>query len=286
MPDQIATTAVPAIERTLQLRASPERLWRALTEADELAGWFGQRCAIDLRPGGDAWFDWDEGGLYRARVEVVEPVRRLVVRWATERDRAVDEGPSTVMEWTIEPGREGGSILNLRETGFTDSGSRFGNVHGWMDELHDLAERVAEHPWEAGIRRTYALRSAPDRVWRAISTVPELDQWFGPTEGLEMRAGSEGWFVWAAYGRFAVRIEAVEAPRYLAWSWTPEAGIALGDAGAVLRTEWYVSPRADGGTDLHLLETGPFDEAGWTANSGGWDSDVLAAIKRVLGEPA
>ena len=57
-------------------------------------------------------------------------------------------------------------------------------------------------------------------------------------------------------------------------------------ATAVLRTEWYVAGREDGGTDLHLLETGLFDEQGWAANSAGWDSDVLAALKRVLGETA
>lgn len=287
MPDPTATTAdpaIPALERSMELRASPERVWRALTEADELAAWFGQRCEIDLRPGGDAWFDWDDGGLFRARVEVVEPRRRLVVRWATERDQAVDDGPSTVMEWRLEESHGGGTVLHLRETGFTDAASRFGNVHGWMDELRDLAVSLAAEPWHAPIRQTHHLRSAPERVWEAIATIEGLDQWFGPTEGLEIRPGSTGWFVWAQHGRFAVRIEAVEPPRYLAWSWTPEPDVALEAATTVLRTEWYVAPREDGGTDLHLMESGPFDEAGWKANAGGWSSDVIAGIRKVLGE--
>ena len=41
------TTTIPAIERTLVLRASPERVWRALTDSDELSQWVGQRA--DLR---------------------------------------------------------------------------------------------------------------------------------------------------------------------------------------------------------------------------------------------
>jgi uncharacterized protein YndB with AHSA1/START domain len=54
--DPTAESAVqPAIERTLRLRASPARVWRALTEPEELNHWFGQRCEIDLRPTGDAW---------------------------------------------------------------------------------------------------------------------------------------------------------------------------------------------------------------------------------------
>ena len=286
MPDSIATAPVPALERSILLRASPERVWRALTEADELAAWFGQRCEIDLRPGGEAWFDWDEGGLYRARVEEVEPHRRLVVRWATEADQALEDGPSTVMEWRLDPAGDGGTMLHLRETGFVDAASRFGNVHGWMDELRDLAAAVGVEPWHAPIRQTHHLKSAPERVWEAIATIPGLDQWFGPTEGLEIRPGSTGWFVWDKYGRFTVRIEAVEPPRYLAWVWTPDGDVSLADAPTVLRTEWYVAPREDGGTDLHLMESGPFDQTGWETNAGGWNSDVIAGIRKVLGEAA
>jgi uncharacterized protein YndB with AHSA1/START domain len=284
MPESIAPDAAPAIERTLELRASPERLWRVLTEADELAAWFGQRCALDLRPGGSAWFEWDDGGRFEATIEVVEPPRRFAFRWASERNVPVAAGRSTLVEFRIEPGRDGGSVLSLRESGFGELGTRLANVHGWMDELRDLAAHVAVEPWHAAIRRTYQLRSAPERVWRAISTIPELDAWFGPTEGLEMQAGSEGWFAWPKHGRFAVRIEAVEAPAYLAWSWTPEPDTALATAASVLRTEWFVAAREDGGTDLHLLETGFMDLRNWVDNSGGWDSDVLPAIKRVLGE--
>jgi len=286
MPETTTAGEVAAIERRIELRASPERVWRALTEADELAAWFGQRCEIDLRPGGDAWFEWDEGGRYQARVEVVEPVRRLVVRWAAEQDQAVDDGLSTVLEWTIEPGRDGGSILRLRESGFTEHASRFGNVQGWLDELRDLLAHLAEAPWQAGIRRTYVLRSAPERVWEAISTIPELDAWFGPTVGLEIRAGSEGWFDWPEHGRFAVRIEAVEAPRYLAWSWTPHRDVRLADASEVLRTEWYIGAAEGGGTALDLLETGFMGPDEFRDNSTGWDADVLPALRKLLGESA
>lgn len=286
MPDTTATTTDLVIERSLELRASPERLWRALTEADELAGWFSQRCEIDLQPGGEASFDWDDGGLHRARVEVVEPPRRLVVRWATEEGRALDDGPSTVMEWRIEPGRAGGSVLHLRESGFTTPASRFGNVHGWLDELRDLLGLLAKEPWQAGIRRTYELRSSPERVWDAIATIDGLDAWFGPTAGITIEPGSEGWFDWPKHGRFAVRIEAVEAPRYLAWSWTPHRDIRLDEAHEILRTEWYVGSAEGGGTELHLLETGFMGPEEFRDNGQGWDTDVLPSLRRLLGEAA
>ena len=42
------------IERTVEIAHSPAKVWAALTTAEGLAGWFGDRAAIDLRPGGSA----------------------------------------------------------------------------------------------------------------------------------------------------------------------------------------------------------------------------------------
>ena len=53
----MSTTTIAAIDRQLDFRASPERLWRALTDDGELASWFGQRAQLDLRAGGDGWLE-------------------------------------------------------------------------------------------------------------------------------------------------------------------------------------------------------------------------------------
>ena len=52
----------------------------------------------------------------------------------------------------------------------------------------------------------------------------------------------------------------------------------------MLRTEWTLVPREDGGTDLHLFESGFTEPTGFGMNSGGWDSDILPALRRHLGE--
>jgi uncharacterized protein YndB with AHSA1/START domain len=276
--------SVAAIERRVALAAPPERVWRALTDPAELAAWFGQAAELDLRVGGLGWFEWSDGGRFHARVERVDEPRAFAYRWARDRDTLVDAGPSTLVEFRLEPAPGGGTVLHLRESGFMDTDGRRENVHGWLDELADLAEALADEPWQAGVRRIYSLRSAPERVWAALATREQLDAWFGPTEGLEIRAGSSGWFAWPQHGRFAVRVEAVEPPTYLAWSWTPAGETPLERAAQVLLTEWLVRGRPDGGTDLHLLETGFTDPAEWRENSAGWDSDVLAGLRRVLGE--
>lgn len=92
----LATTA--AIERFLDLRATPERVWQALTDPDQLASWFGQRADLRPEPGYDGWMEWDGHGRFAMRVEEAVAPTRLVVRWMNEPDVALDPGRSTLVE--------------------------------------------------------------------------------------------------------------------------------------------------------------------------------------------
>ena len=38
------------IERTVTLTRAPREVWQALTTAEGLSAWFGERATIDLRP--------------------------------------------------------------------------------------------------------------------------------------------------------------------------------------------------------------------------------------------
>ena len=276
------TTEIAAIERQLDFRASPERLWRALTDAGELGQWFGNRAQLDLREGGEGWFEWDGHGRVPARIEVFEPVTRLSWRWG-DVGKSVDER-STLVEFRLEPLPGGGTRLHLRESGFERDAARWDNTEGWLSELAELATHVAAEPFEAGIRRTYALKSSIERVWAAFSEPAQLAAWWSNGEQGEIRAGVEGSWLWPSEGgRFAYRIEAVEPPRYLCWSWVATPNVALEDAEQVLRTEWVLVPREDGGTDLHLLETGFTGPASLNDNAGGWEQ-IIPTLRSHLGE--
>ncbi len=208
---------------------------------------------------------------------------RLSWRWG-DVGKSVDDG-STLVEFRLEGLAGGGTRLHLRESGFTHEDARWSNTEGWVTELAQLAQHVAVEPFEAGIRRTYALTSSPDRVWRALSDPGELAAWWSGSADIEIRPGFAGWFVWPTEGgRFGMRIEAVEPPRYLCWTWTPVPEVPVALAETVLRTEWALVPRADGGTDLHLYESGFTEPTGFDMNSGGWDGDVLPALRKHLGE--
>ncbi|MGH2381332.1 MAG: SRPBCC domain-containing protein [Candidatus Limnocylindria bacterium] len=136
-----ATTAVPAIDRTLELEASPDRVWRAISDPAELARWFPQRAEWDLRPGGEGVFFWEGHGNFPIRIEAVDAPRYLAWRWGVEAEEDPDVAESaTLVEWWVEGRDNGGTTLRLRESGFRLETHRSGNEDGWTEELAELSE--------------------------------------------------------------------------------------------------------------------------------------------------
>jgi uncharacterized protein YndB with AHSA1/START domain len=128
-----ATAATPAaIERTLELAAPRPRVWRAISDPDELSRWFPQRAAWDLRPGGSGAFFWEEHGEFPVEVVSVEEPGYLAWRWGMESDEV------TLVEWWLDERPDGGTTLRMRESGFTTPTHRDGNDEGWTEELGEL----------------------------------------------------------------------------------------------------------------------------------------------------
>lgn len=131
------------IERTVELRAEPDRVWKAITDPDELSSWFGDRTELTLLPGSDGAMIWAQHGRFAVRVEEVDPPTRLVWSWVHEPDVPFDEAPSTRVEWTLTPRDGGGTTLHLRESGFLTDVHFRQNTEGWTEELAELIELVA-----------------------------------------------------------------------------------------------------------------------------------------------
>jgi len=137
------TQHIPAIERTLDLAAPPERLWRALTDPIELSRWFSDQAEVDLRPGGNGTWTWHTHGRHAVKFEIIKPQRRLAWRWSLEPGIPVDVGITTRVEWTLAPRHDGGTTLRLEETGFTTTKHYEANVAGWKRELRELVAYVS-----------------------------------------------------------------------------------------------------------------------------------------------
>ena len=108
-----------SIERTIVLPAPPERVWEALTEADQLSAWFGAWADLEAQPGSRARFRWPDGRERMAVVESAERPRFLALRWAPF-ERLPDGRTAAVgtgrIEFTIA-GTDQGSSLTVVESG-------------------------------------------------------------------------------------------------------------------------------------------------------------------------
>ncbi len=131
------------IERTLELAHPPERVWDALTTAEGLGTWFGNRATVDLRVGGEVVLEWDSGDSATLTIERVDPPRVFGYTW---RVYGLPEGDPrrTYVEFTLEP-TGAGTTLTLVESGFAQlpdgedhSVAYSGNTRGWTNELGEL----------------------------------------------------------------------------------------------------------------------------------------------------
>ena len=127
------------------------------------------------------------------------------------------------------------------------------------------------------IERVLDFEAPVERVWKAISEPAGLSQWFGHHTELDLRPGGDGAMTWEEHGRFAVRVEEVDPPHRLVWSWVHEAGVAFEDAPST-RVEWTLSPREGGGTTLHLRESGFLTDKHHEENTGGWEEELSELV--------
>jgi uncharacterized protein YndB with AHSA1/START domain len=131
------------IERTVEIAHPPETVWAALTTAEGLAAWFGNKAGIDLRPGGRAWMTWTEEEFTAdMRVERVEEPTVFGFTWHIY-GLPEDDPRRTYVEFTLEPAGPG-TRLTVVESGFAQLPGDLhqkafdGNTQGWASELAEL----------------------------------------------------------------------------------------------------------------------------------------------------
>ncbi|HSL97431.1 MAG TPA: SRPBCC domain-containing protein [Candidatus Deferrimicrobiaceae bacterium] len=257
----------PAIERSLVLRAPPDRVWNALTRPDELSKWLGQRADLRLEVGYDGWIEWDGHGRYPLRVEEVVAPSRFAWRWMNKPAEVIDLTRATLVEWMLEPTPFGGTRLHLRETGFDSTDRRAGNAMGWLAELGDLLEYVAEQPRDVGVRRTWQLDAPAGLVWAALADQGRLAAWWAGAPGTD------------------VRVESIEPETYIAWLWAPATN-APADASDEVAVEWALEADDGGQTKLRLLMTGFVTGEALREGAAFIDDVALPALERLLGARA
>ncbi|MFL5862840.1 MAG: SRPBCC domain-containing protein [Solirubrobacteraceae bacterium] len=105
------------IHREIELPATVQDVWEAVTDPDALSEWLADEVSLDLRPGGEARFvSGDE--IRRGWVEEIAPPPvgedagsgRLAFWWA------VDDEPASRVCFTVAGREDGTTVLRIVET--------------------------------------------------------------------------------------------------------------------------------------------------------------------------
>jgi len=161
------TSSTDRIEKRVTLRAPQERVWRAVSDAQEFGNWFGMELDGPFTPGAEmrgrlkpTIADADvakmqakyAGTPLAIYIEQIEPMSTFSFRWHPfALDPAVDYSnePMTLVTFHLEP-VEGGTLLTIVETGFDAvplarrADAFEANEEGWALMADVLAKYVHE----------------------------------------------------------------------------------------------------------------------------------------------
>jgi uncharacterized protein YndB with AHSA1/START domain len=120
----MTATELSRIDRSIEIKAPPERVWKALTTAEELSAWFQVSIEGEIAPGKEVWMTSmhpeHRGVRFQVRFVEMTPPARFVWQWHPGAvDPAIDywKEPSTTVTFTLEPAGAG-TRLSVAETGF------------------------------------------------------------------------------------------------------------------------------------------------------------------------
>jgi uncharacterized protein YndB with AHSA1/START domain len=151
--EEQAMTTQPTYVYVTYIKASPEQVWQALTDADLTARYWGHRNESDWEPG-STWqhVRTDDSGIADITGSVLEAVRpeRLVITFPGSEEQR--ENPSQVT-FTIEPH---GDIVRLtvRHDGLPTEADLLAISAGWpavlanLKSLLETGEVLPQAPWE------------------------------------------------------------------------------------------------------------------------------------------
>lgn len=173
MPEQTR-----AFSMALEIDAPADAVWRALTDAQELARWFPNSARVTPGVGGTMVWSWDKMWDWTTRIDAWEPGRLL--RLVQEEARPYDiqgrmlppgeaEPARIAIEFTLET-HQGRTRLRLVHSGFGHGGAWDDEVEGitegWQAELRSLRHYLERHP---GRDRTFKVAWVSTREPRELA---------------------------------------------------------------------------------------------------------------------
>ena len=122
-----------AVVRELTIAAAPERVWRTLTEPDEIGHWWTNDLNATPEVGSLAEFCFGEWGDFVLRFEVAELEPDEKVHWIHKRSPVAQWAGSSIT-WQLTPVRNGTRLVFAHE-GFAQVDEQYEWTYVWWEHF-------------------------------------------------------------------------------------------------------------------------------------------------------
>lgn len=144
-----------AVTKQIELKASPARVWRALTDHEEFGVWFRVRLDAPFMKGkvatGHVTYPGYEHLKWQATIKEMQAEKLFSFTWhpyAIDPEVDYSKEEPTLVEFRLEQ-KNGGTLLTVTESGFEKvpkarraEAFRM-NEGGWAIQMQNIAEHVA-----------------------------------------------------------------------------------------------------------------------------------------------
>ena len=138
----MVTSTLPySLERTVNIQAPPETVFRFFQDSERWAKWWGAGSTIDAKPGGDIYIKHPGNVESAGKVVEIDPPRRLVFTYGFVSGDPIPPGASRVTIVLHE--QRGGTRLALTHD-LPSEKVRDDHVQGWRFQLSLFANAVAD----------------------------------------------------------------------------------------------------------------------------------------------
>jgi uncharacterized protein YndB with AHSA1/START domain len=282
------------------LKASPAKVWSALTTPEGWTGWFSHGVEGKFEVVEPLILDFGPYGEVKAFVAEKEEQKAFAYKWhpgETDSNDTYLEEEMTTVRFTLEPEGEGTKLV-MTETGFVKvpehrrSRVMADNTGGWNHELAKIVplveqdERQAKLPFDIYRDPFY---SAPiQAVWNAIATADGLAGWFVQEVEGSLTPGSMATFHFGNGISGPIQVLERIEPTLFSFKWHPGE-----DQGCTwdkypeseTTTVKFELSEKDGGTKVVITESGfdnipePRRSKALKGNKGGWSQ-----VKQMIGD--
>jgi uncharacterized protein YndB with AHSA1/START domain len=172
-PTTMNTKNTRDIQLSVELDASPEDVFRAVTDGTEIAKWLAPEARVTAPEGGkkgSIWISWGEGMSAEHEIEIFDAPKRI-------RHPSGKNGETKAplyADWSIEAREGGKTTLRLVHSGFSASADwdheYEAHARGWKVMLQNLRHYFARHAHEPAVHLPVMsnVESPRGSIWKTL----------------------------------------------------------------------------------------------------------------------